>query len=876
MNYKTTLIFLFAMLLTIHCKAQFSGGSGTIEDPYQIGNLTDLRTLSENEMYWGDHFIQTADIDASSTSTWNSGKGYFPIGYHYNVDTSFTGSYDGQLHCIDSLYINRTSDHYGGLFGFLQGAQILNVCLTNVDITAGYDWGCGALAGCNYGGVIRNCSSTGEVTGIDYYTGGLVGLHNYSSGEIHNCYSHCTVDGTYYVGGLVGNNSNSAKINNSYSTGAVSGTNYVGGLIGDNFDVTEVVNSFWDTLTSGQSSSAGGIGETTSEMKTEATYTNAGWDFEGETANGSLDLWGIASDYPYLANPYVEPVLPTVTTQSITNITENSATGNGNITDLGYPDPSEHGVCWNTSGSPTISDNFTTEGVASATGSFTTNMTGLSGCNTYYVRAYATNDAGTVYGSEVTFTTPDETAPVPDTDPLPDVAAECEVTSLTAPTATDNCTGTVTGTHDATLPITTQGTTTVTWTYEDGNGNTSTQTQDVVIDDVTAPVPDTDPLSDVTAECEVTSLTAPTATDNCTGTITGTHDASLPITSQDTTTVIWTYDDGNGNTTTQTQYVVINDVTSPLPDTDQLSDVTAECEVASLTAPTATDNCASTVTGTHDADLPITSQDTTTVTWTYDDGHGNTTTQIQYVVINDVTSPVPDTDPLSDVTAECEVASLTAPTATDNCTGITGTHDASLPITSQDTTTVTWTYDDGHGNTTTQTQYVVIDDITDPTLAVENISVDLDESGNASISAADLITQATDNCGVADTTIDRSAFTTDDIGEKTIEVTLNDINGNSTTESAIVTVSGETTGVNDFPYSNVEVYPNPTSGNIDIRFYGQKADQLIVMDLTGKKVIQKNALKKKSTLNLSKFPGGIYLIKIYLGDEVVYKKVIKK
>ncbi len=58
----------------------------------------------------------------------------------------------------------------------------------------------------------------------------------------------------------------------------------------------------------------------------------------------------------------------------------------------------------------------------------------------------------------------------------------------------------------------------VTWTYDDGNGNTSTQTQNVVINDVTAPVPDLPTLADVTAECEVATLTPPTATDNCGGT----------------------------------------------------------------------------------------------------------------------------------------------------------------------------------------------------------------------------------------------------------------------------------------------------------------------------------------------------------------------
>jgi hypothetical protein len=179
----------------------------------------------------------------------------------------------------------------------------------------------------------------------------------------------------------------------------------------------------------------------------------------------------------------------------------------------------------------------------------------------------------------------------------------------------------------------------VTLTVMDDAGNSAQVTFNVAVEDNSAPVPDVINLSDITAECEVSSLTAPTANDNCAGAITATHDATLPITGEGTSVVItWTYDDGNGNTATQTQNVVIEDVTAPIPDVATLNDVTAECEVSSLTAPMATDNCAGTIIGTHDAEFPI--EATTVVTWTFDDGNGNTATQTQNVVIEDVTAPV--------------------------------------------------------------------------------------------------------------------------------------------------------------------------------------------------------------------------------------------
>jgi gliding motility-associated-like protein len=410
----------------------------------------------------------------------------------------------------------------------------------------------------------------------------------------------------------------------------------------------------------------------------------------------------------------------------------------------------------------------------------------------------------------------DITPPVPDVATLPNVTAQCEVTSLTPPTATDNCGGTIIVTNNATLPITTQGSTTITWAYDDGNGNITFQNQTIVIDDTTPPTPDVASLPDVTAQCEVTSLTPPTATDNCGGTVIVTNNATLPITTQGTTVITWTYDDGNGNTGTQTQNVVINDVTAPVPDAATLPDVISECEVTSLVVPTATDNCGGTVTVTSDAAFPINTQGTTVVTWTFDDGNGNTSTQDQNVVINDVTSPVPDAASLPDITAECEVTDLTSPTATDNCAGtVIVTNDITLPINTQGTTVVTWTFDDGNGNTTTQSQNVIINDVTNPVAVCNNLEVTLDLSGSATITAAEVDGGSTDNCGIASVTIDNDTFTCANVGENTVILTVTDINGNTNTCEATVTVSSDGMAVasNDGPVcAGDDIQLSETSG----------------------------------------------------------------
>src|SRR2546427_5111231 len=84
----------------------------------------------------------------------------------------------------------------------------------------------------------------------------------------------------------------------------------------------------------------------------------------------------------------------------------------------------------------------------------------------------------------------------------------------------------VTGTTSDPLTYNTQGTHVIHWSYNDGHGNISTQNQNVIITDVTAPVPDVANLPDVTGECSATA-TVPTAMDNCIGPVTGTTSDAL-------------------------------------------------------------------------------------------------------------------------------------------------------------------------------------------------------------------------------------------------------------------------------------------------------------------------------------------------------------
>ncbi|NOZ47694.1 MAG: hypothetical protein GXO79_13070, partial [Chlorobi bacterium] len=328
----------FATLIQAQTATQPSG-SGTSGDPYQIATLNNLYWLSQADTAWGRYYIQTADIDASASSSWDDGdggdaEGFSPIG---NSSTRFTGEYNGDGYKIIGIYINRSATSYIGSFGSTLGATIKNIGITDANVSGKGQVGV-LIGSCNSTDII-NCYCTGVVNGTDSYVGGLVG-YSLNSSSLQNCYNASNVNGTGYVGGIVGSNyvanvsncyntgaisgntwyvaglvgfnNNSSTINYCYSTGDVEASGYGRGLVGGNSSST-VSNSFWNTETSGQTTSAAGSGKTTAEMKDVTTYTSiattgldAAWDFvtnpNDDAANDDVwDIYQQGNDYPILS-----------------------------------------------------------------------------------------------------------------------------------------------------------------------------------------------------------------------------------------------------------------------------------------------------------------------------------------------------------------------------------------------------------------------------------------------------------------------------------------------------------------------------------------------------------------------------------------------
>jgi len=140
---------------------------------------------------------------------------------------------------------------------------------------------------------------------------------------------------------------------------------------------------------------------------------------ETKTATFNVTLSGLNYATKYYARAYATgasgtiygeeynfttlPVVPTLTTTAITAVTGNSAAGGGNVTVTGGADVTARGICFGLNPAPTIADSKTSDD--KGPGEFTSSLTALKGNTTYYVRAYATNSAGTGYGPEVSFKT---------------------------------------------------------------------------------------------------------------------------------------------------------------------------------------------------------------------------------------------------------------------------------------------------------------------------------------------------------------------------------------------------------------------------------------------------------------------------------------
>jgi len=345
------------------------------------------------------------------------------------------------------------------------------------------------------------------------------------------------------------------------------------------------------------------------------------------------------------------------------------------------------------------------------------------------------------------------------------------------------------------------GANTVTLSVTDNNGNTSTCTSTVTVEDNVNP---NAICQDITVQLDGTGNATITpadinngSDDNC-----GISSLALDITDFDCSnvganTVILTVTDNNGNISTCTSTVTVEDNVLP---TVICQDITVQLDATGNATITAADidNGSSDPCGSASLSLDITSFDcsdvgTNTVTLIMTDSNGNSNSCTATVTVEDNVAP---SALCQNITVQLDAAGTASITANDIDNGSTdacGIASLTLDQTSFDCTnvganTVTLTVTDTNGNVSTCTSTVTVEDIINPNAICQNITVQLDASGSASIVAADIDNGSNDNCGIASLALDITSFDCSDVGPNTVTLTVTDNNGNIATCTSTVTV----------------------------------------------------------------------------------------
>lgn len=189
------------------------------------------------------------------------------------------------------------------------------------------------------------------------------------------------------------------------------------------------------TLSDTHTSDSSGTGSYTSNITGLASGTT--YFLRAFATNQNLTAYG--SQLTFKTSAPLQ--IPTITTAVVSNIGPTSATSGGNVTIQGSTTVTARGICWNLSGNPNISNPHTTDGTG--TGSFASNMTGLTPDSVYFLKAYATNSIGTGYGTEVSFTSLGQ----------PPILTTAPITNVTQTSATGG--GNVTA--QGSFPVTSRG-----------------------------------------------------------------------------------------------------------------------------------------------------------------------------------------------------------------------------------------------------------------------------------------------------------------------------------------------------------------------------------------------------------------------------------
>lgn len=347
----------------------------------------------------------------------------------------------------------------------------------------------------------------------------------------------------------------------------------------------------------------------------------------------------------------------------------------------------------------------------------------------------------------------------------------------------------------------------ITLTVTDVNGNQSTCTTVVTVEDNVAPealcaAPFTVFL-DFFGEASITVADIDNGSNDACGI------ASITIEPSEFTcadigdnVVTLTVTDNNGNVSTCTTIVTVEDNLAPqivCPNDIVIDTEPGSCEATVFFAPAlAFDNCEGFIATTQTAGPPSGSTfpiGVTTISFSATDASGNIATCDFTITVVDNQAPL---TVCQNITIQLGADGLASITAEDLDGGSTDNCNSPLTFTASQTSfdcsnlgenTVILTVTDAEGNSSTCTAIVTVEDIIAPVaLCVAPFTIELDANGQATITAADVDAGSTDNCSIDSITLSQSTFSCADLGENEIILTVTDPAGNSTTCITTVTV----------------------------------------------------------------------------------------